>query len=85
MAKKGITHLEFTTQEGPKGDERDTLKCSVYINPDEGELVIMIEDVEIVGVLLRDTDTLAGFYFPRDRIKVLDEPGEESQAIWILN
>ena len=82
IVRSNDLQVEFATQER---EDCDKLECSIYINPNEGTLAIKVGDVEITGVLLRSEETLAGFYFPQNRIKILDEPEEESQAIWVLN
>jgi hypothetical protein len=48
----------------------DDESVSLYFNPSEGELVIRIGDVEIVGNTFPTGETQGVLYFPRDRAVV---------------
>lgn len=43
----------------------DHSKCSIYINPLEGEIVINLGGIEVVASAIPAPETWGAFYFPR--------------------
>ena len=69
----------------------DQSKCSIYINPSEGEIVLKFGDIEIIANSIPAPETWGAFYFPVDRTVLAPDDYDRSEikdgyfGMWICN